>query len=254
MARYQVVQTTTYAYSPPARRTLTQCRLKPADDRHQRLLSFRMKIEPTARVHEHVDYFGNHAATFDIWAPHSTLTIRTESLLEVHRGPYDAVRHVLDRDPSNPANERARWAEYLAPTDYTRAAPDVLEKLSHDAWHTSATDYDYAWAIARQIYRRFRYVPGDTTVETTAEEFIAQGRGVCQDFAHLMIALLRCRGIPARYISGYIDCGQDAALRGDAATHAWVEALMPGRVWVGFDPTNNTWINNQYVRLAMGRD
>ena len=100
----------------------------------------------------------------------------------------------------------------------------------------------------------FTYQPGTTDIESSAQEFLEQKKGVCQDFSHLMLSMCRYRGISARYVSGYVNGGQDAALRGDAATHAWIEVAIPTLGWIGFDPTNNIYALNQHIRMAVGRD
>lgn len=254
MTRYQVVQTTTYTYEGLARQSISQCKLKPITNRQQRVLAFTLEVDPPTRSYEHLDYWGNHTATFYHWEPHAALTIRSMSTVEVEREPYTWTHLRQHHEPFSPEDARSRYAEFLHSTRYTSVSPSTLDRVSSDAWAGAANTFEFAVRLTQHLYQRFSYETGNTTVKTTAEEFCQTGKGVCQDFAHLMLALCRARGIPSRYVSGYIDTGQDAAVRGDAATHAWVELLMPGRVWVGFDPTNNQIVSSQYVQVAVGRD
>ena len=254
MTRYQVGQITTYTYQGTARQSISQFKLKPLHDPDQRLISYRLTVDPPAPIYEHRDYFGNHTATVYHWDPHPALTIRTESVVELSRMPVSRDRVLKERSPSSLAEAAERHAEFVRPTVYTSAAPGLLDRLSQPLWEKAETPWDYAMGLTGYIYDTFFYVKGETTVETTADEFIQTQKGVCQDFAHLMLALLRYRGIPARYVSGYIDSGHDSAVRGDAATHAWVEVLMAQNMWAGFDPTNNQVVGSQYIRVAVGRD
>jgi transglutaminase-like putative cysteine protease len=103
------------------------------------------------------------------------------------------------------------------------------------------------------VFNHFKYIKGITTIETTVEEILEHRSGVCQDFAHVMLEMLRSLGIPSRYVSGYI-CPNKNGMRGEGATHAWIEAWIPGNGWVGNDPTNNVWVTNHHVKLAVGRN
>jgi transglutaminase-like putative cysteine protease len=105
---------------------------------------------------------------------------------------------------------------------------------------------------SQYIYNNFRYIKGITNVETTVEEILQHKSGVCQDFAHVLLRLLRTLHIPGRYVSGYI-CPNKDGMRGEGATHAWVEAWIPNYGWAGIDPTNNVWVTNRHVKLAVGR-
>ncbi|RYY60829.1 MAG: transglutaminase family protein [Chitinophagaceae bacterium] len=106
---------------------------------------------------------------------------------------------------------------------------------------------------AEFVYKNFQYIKGITTIETTVREILEIRSGVCQDFAHLMLELLRNLDIPCRYVSGYI-CPNKNGMRGEGATHAWVEAWIPNSGWAGIDPTNNVWVTDTHVKLAVGRN
>ena len=113
----------------------------------------------------------------------------------------------------------------------------------------------YGQALSNEIYTQFEYVPGSTDITTPLAEFVAGRRGVCQDYAHLMLAAARSRGVPARYVSGYIYAGADDGTNGAGATHAWVELYLPhAEAWKGFDPTNNILVADRHIKVAVGRD
>ena len=113
----------------------------------------------------------------------------------------------------------------------------------------------YAQALSAEIYGQFQYVPGATEISTPLSEFVMLKRGVCQDYAHLMLSAARAHGVPARYVSGYIYAGEDSGTHGAGATHAWVEIYLPhAGVWKGFDPTNNILVADRHIKVAVGRD
>lgn len=254
--KYEINQRNHFTYGGPVKQSVNQFRLKPIDDSEQACLSFEKKIVPETICYGHQDYWGNHVETFYLWGFHDTLIIETTSLVEVHKKqistplPFDVERsRVFDSDQF-----KQDYAEFLATTNYTSIDPLKIAEATEEIWVQSANPYDFVTRLNTFIYETCTYVPGSTTVKTTAEEVLEKKEGVCQDYTHLMLALCRHRGIPARYVSGYIYCGENSAMRGDAATHAWVEVAMPDIGWLGFDPTNNVLALDQHIRLAVGRD
>jgi transglutaminase-like putative cysteine protease len=245
---------TAYHYDAPVTDNLNAVRVRPATTSHQRVDDFHVRIEPEARLHRHVDYFGTEVLEFGIPKPHDHLTI-------------DVRARVVTAEPDGPPE--ARW-EALAAPSYAEAAGEFLlpapdepasgldELLEMVRATTPAATLRLLCAV---IPDQFEYRPGVTYVGTTLPEFLAQGAGVCQDFAHLGLALLRRCGIAARYVSGYLwsaptDGGTDSV---EVQTHAWLEALLPdegGRgepVWVGADPTNRRLAGETHVKIGHGR-
>ncbi|HET7657505.1 MAG TPA: transglutaminase family protein [Bacillales bacterium] len=251
--KYQVIQTNHFTYEEPVKRNINQFRLKPFDDDHQRCLSFEKKIIPATSCHAYEDYWGNHVEIFYLWDPHDSLIIETTSVVEVYRkGKPDEIAFSfedLERKGFNQSH-----AEFLAQTDYTRVNKEKMAEATEDLWVRSSDPFDFVGLLNGYLYENFKYIPGSTTVETTAEEVLEKMEGVCQDYTHLMLGLCRYRGIPSRYVSGYIYSGENSAIRGDAATHAWVEVAFPEIGWIGFDPTNNMLADDQHIKLAVGRD
>lgn len=183
--------------------------------------------------------------------PHTALTIHAESVVEtLNAQPFAGLDLLaLDWGTLNEAGITEKFAEYLAPS------PLVPFGGSWAGPEPTASVLDYAQALSAKIYGEFEYVPGATEISTPLSEFVAQKRGVCQDYAHLMLSAARGQGVPARYVSGYIYAGDDSGTHGAGATHAWVEIYLPhAELWKGFDPTNNVLVGDRHVKVAVGRD
>ncbi len=130
---------------------------------------------------------------------------------------------------------------------------NVISKMVNEIYQPGMSVLKAVEKCSDYIYKNFQYIKGITTIETTVEEILEHRSGVCQDFAHVMLEILRSLHIPSRYVSGYI-CPNKNGMRGEGATHAWVEAWIPGSGWAGIDPTNNVWVTNSHVKLAVGRN
>ena len=183
--------------------------------------------------------------------PHQFLSIQAESTVEtLCDNPFEGL-DLLAKDWSMLSDHalHEQTAEFLAPTP--------LVPL-HGAWsgpEPQPSVLAYAQALSDEIYTQFDYVPGSTDITTPLADFVAGRRGVCQDYAHLMLAAARSRGVPARYVSGYIYAGADDGTNGAGATHAWVELYLPhAQTWKGFDPTNNILVADRHIKVAVGRD
>ncbi|MCS7060316.1 MAG: transglutaminase family protein [Anaerolineae bacterium] len=232
---------TTLSYDAPINEAHTEVRLKPADAGGQRCLSFKLLTEPVkAHVLAYIDHFGNDVRYFDWLQPHQRLSIAVTS--EVLTAPLF--------DPGAGELTPLEEYDYCHPTAYAPADEAICRFagphiLPDDPLGTART-------LSEAVFRSIKYERGATDVKTTADDVIRLGRGVCQDFAHLLIACCRCQGIPARYVSGYL---YDPKFFGDtAATHAWVDVFIAGHGWISLDPTHNCEQNERYVRVAVGRD
>jgi transglutaminase-like putative cysteine protease len=128
-----------------------------------------------------------------------------------------------------------------------------IKSITTEVNNTGLSVADFVYACSNYIYTRFRYIKGITNIQTTLEDILKLRSGVCQDFAHIMLEILRNEHIPCRYVSGYI-CPNKNGMRGEGATHAWVEAWIPKKGWIGIDPTNNVWVTGNHVKLAVGRN
>jgi transglutaminase-like putative cysteine protease len=222
-------------------------RLGPLDDAHQRVRRFQLRCEPQGHVRRYADGFGNVAHLLTSMRTHAALQVTTEIEVEtLLRDPFEVP--VDSPPPLGPVE--------LADALHASALVPSLEALSSMAEpFAELPPFEAAHELMAKIYHEFEYQAGVTDVTTTVANVIDSRRGVCQDFAHLLIGLCRAIRVPARYVSGYILTGEDhAPSRGSGASHAWAEVFTPSHGWRGFDPTNNLVANDRYVKIAVGRD
>lgn len=253
---YSIRHLTRYRYTRSISESIMETRMHPRSDTHQHCLSFSLSVSPRCRVFTYRDHLGNNIHHFDIPGEHSQLVIIAESVVE-HQ-PLPAVPAFLAPDAWTALDDLVRsgdYSEMLLPSTFAVETPALLEL----AGKLEVTRRDDPLMLVHELNQRlfdyFEYVPRHTRVDSPIDEAILSGKGVCQDFAHTMIALLRHVGIPARYVSGYLYRSREAHDRSTPdATHAWVDVLLPHLGWVGFDPTNNLVASNRHIRAALGRD
>lgn len=206
------------------------------------------------------DYFSNQIHAFTVQVPHNELLIRMKSIVVTTAFTDLRSAHPMSAEEQwrfvQGSDCQNRFAEYLTPTHYTTVTPALIQSAD---LITPSADLDIASWVRRLsafVHSNFAYDQNVTTVHTTIDQFMALNRGVCQDFAHYMIAVCRHRGIPARYVSGYHFVGDLNApeTKFQHASHAWVEAYIPGLGWKAFDPTNDSKIGERYVKLGHGQD
>jgi transglutaminase-like putative cysteine protease len=239
---------------------VTDVRLGPFSDADQRNVSFALTVSPHGSVRRYADGFGNTAHLVSMARPHASAEIMAKSETETFlRDPFQ-----VPMSPPQPLGA-TELADYLAPSPRVPAVATIGEIAAATVAQTDV--FARVQAMNRFVYEGFGYEKDATTVSTPLEEVLVRRVGVCQDFTHVLIGLCRAAGIPARYVSGYIapapcspagedDTAGDAASprRGAQASHAWVEAFIPTHGWRGFDPTNNLVANDQFVKMAVGRD
>lgn len=253
--RAQIRHLTEYAYPEPAWDSFNELRLQPADDAHQTLVSFALHLTPDMPVTTHRDYFGTQVHHFHAREPHLELRIEAESLVETRPGPLVAPTPAALLGTLR--GDELRGDEFLAASKRVPLGPDWAGALGWPALRPDEDLVAYLDGLTTHLHGRFSYTPGATGVDTPLADFVAGGRGVCQDYAHAMLGVCRQQGIPARYVSGYIYAG--ANYLGAEATHAWVEAYLPapeaaGGLWLGLDPTNDCRIGEAHVKIGHGRD
>ena len=241
--RFSIRYRTTYAYDAPVVDNLNALRALPATTPAQRSEESGVRIDPEARLIQHRDYFGTHVVEFGISRPHSQLTIDVRAKVETFEPP-EPVDEVWDREIPE------EGAEYLLPMA-DEPANGALAELEREV--RGETPLETLMKVTEMIPQRFEYRPGVTYVGSTVQDLLAAGGGVCQDFAHLALILLRRNGVPARYVSGYLFAapaeGEDSV---EVNTHAWVEALLPSG-WIGTDPTNRRLAGADHVKIGHGR-
>ena len=248
--RLRIRHTTGYAYDTPVLASYNEARLTPVTDVDQLTLEAKVETVPDARQQRYWDYWGTQVTAFDVHLPHEELQVVatcTVDTADAHPAPpettWDAVRAPSVRD---------RNVEMLTATERTTAAPEMVELAQHV---TSGLDpHDAAMAIMDLAHDRVAYVTGSTGVATSARDAWGLGSGVCQDIAHVTVALLRSVGLPAAYVSGYLHPKEDAPI-GETFTgesHAWVEVWLGG--WWAYDPTNRVPAGERHVVVGRGRD
>jgi len=265
---YDLVHRTTYSYANVVTDSYGRTTMTPRDVPGQTCLSTSVEIDPTpADTATHVDYYGNRTTYFGVTTPHTRLVVTARSTIEVTRhapdpaalptvGWHDVARRVAAGEVGRLDPSIVDLREALLPSPHVSFADEVRDWAAP----TFATDRplaDVLVELAHRIRTELAYRSGSTTVHTTQAQLLSQMAGVCQDFAHLMIAALRLHGLPARYSSGYIETRPPAGrekLRGADASHAWVSAWVPGAGWVEVDPTNDQLVDDRYVLLGWGRD
>ncbi len=246
--KFEVLHRTHYAYASPVRESFNEVRLQAISNEAQTVESFLLKILPPTRLRHFKDFYANCVHHFEIHEPHSMLSV--ESLLRVVTHPLaplplDATPWAMNR--LNESLDAERCYEYLQPTRFVDFSPEIW-RLAIDAIAGQTDVWQCALSIMHFVHTNLSYDSASTTVHTHMRDVIAQRRGVCQDFAHVMLGMCRSLKIPALYVSGYL------ATETASATHAWVEVFIPGIGWRGLDPTHNRQPDEMYVKIAVGRD
>lgn len=258
---YQVTHETTYGYSTSVTHGHHLAHLSPRDTPNQQVLSHSLECDPApAESTRIVDYFGNNTLSFVITTPHDTLRVVAKSRISVqYQEPDPTVSSVpweqaLHLDPYHV--EAMDVAEMRLPSPHVDCLP-LSQKYVARFFTPGRSWLEAMLDLTQHIKAEFTYDPRATTISTPVEEVIQNKRGVCQDFAHLMLSCLRSLKLPARYVSGYIlnepPPGTEKLLGSDAS-HAWVESWLPGFGWIGFDPTNGKLANHEFITVAWGRD
>jgi transglutaminase-like putative cysteine protease len=253
-----VRHSTRYQYDKPVRESVMELWMQPQKRSHQRLISFELELDPAAQLFSYADTFGNAVYHFDIPQPHDRLTIVARCAVETE--PPAPLPDQLDRgewDRLKSDFVRGEHFDFLhahgftGPTEALAAfiAEKNLDELRVRDPLRALRDLNQA------IYEAFAYEAGVTRADSPIDHVLEARAGVCQDFAHVMIAICRGWGMPARYVSGYLFTDRKAGDRSDPdATHAWVEVFLPSLRWVGFDPTNNILAAERHIACAVGRD
>ena len=246
--KFEINHRTTYTYASPVRQSFNEVRLQPFSDSTQQVDQFLLKVLPAARLRHHHDFYSNIVHHFEIVEPHSSLMV--ESQLRVTTRALPLLALDLATWPLSRIGEVAREPrifDFLQSSHYIELSPE-LWRMAIDATIGVADTWQAALAIMQAVHAQIKYESFSTTVKTHASDVLRDRRGVCQDFAHVTIGLCRALKIPALYVSGYL------ATEAASATHAWMEVFIPGQGWRGLDPTHNRQVDENYVKLAVGRD
>ena len=253
---YDITHETVYRYETPVETSTHTVRLQPVRDLTQDVLEYKLEISPPGQAFSYEDVFGNHVLSFQISQPYSELWVRAHSTVRT----YHVDTHSSLRSTSIPLVwmpwQRQMMNPFLLPPELPETE---LRELSGFAMSSAARrEYDLLETLIdlnETLHRDFKYIPGVTTLETSAFDVFQERRGVCQDFANLFICLARLLGVPARYRVGYIHTGAayHNQIQSDAS-HAWAEVYLPSVGWRGFDPTNGCLVDLDHIRVAAGRN
>ena len=249
MSRLRIVHTSSFRYASPVVASYNEARMTPLAQPGQSVLESRLELHPHTWSHDYRDYWGTQVTAFEVLAPHQSLLLTAEHLVEVVERPAPLTS--VGWDVLHGAEVRDRLSEQLAGTATTDVPDDVVELARRAA--EGLTPAEAAEAVCHALRDEVEYIPGVTTVHTPAAEAWEKRTGVCQDMAHLALGALRAIGIPARYVSGYLhpDASAEVGTTVTGESHAWIE-WWTGE-WYGYDPTNRVRAGDHHVVLGRGR-
>ena len=253
---YAIRHTTSFRYDSPVSESVMELRMRPASGGVQHCMQFEVDVQPKARVFAYADFNGNWVHHFDIPRRHSQLTIVARAEVQL-----DALPALPDALPDKAWMAVEEWSShgdhwhFRQPSHFAAWTPALLDFASFID-RKRADPLTTVREVMAAIHGGFEYAPASTHVDSPIDDALKARRGVCQDFAHVMIAMVRHLGLPARYVSGYVapKTMADGSDPSSIATHAWVEVMLPDLGWVGLDPTHNVPAGLRHVRVAVGRD
>src|SRR3954454_7598829 len=244
----EIQHETRLSYTEPVTESIAEVRMEPVSDSRQSCRSYHLAVSPPSAVSRYVDGFGNRVDHFNVLPPHAEMRILAASVVETHPVAVDlsASTAKWPLQQEHFSLELLDFLQLRGPVRHTPKLGPILEALRPQPGSRVA---DLVLAASRYIHGHFRYAQHVTLASSPIDDVLTHGKGVCQDFTHLMIAVLRSLGVPARYVSGYIHRPDK-----QSQSHAWCEALLPDVGWVGIDPTNDCFANEHFVKVAVGRD
>jgi transglutaminase-like putative cysteine protease len=244
----EIQHETRFDYTQLVKESVTEVRMQPVSDDHQTCHSFNLEIGPATQPFQYQDGFGNSVHHFDILGGHGQVRILAASIVETHPRSVDlkSSSAVWPLDLDSASLDALDFLRFRGPIQRTPLLDPLVEELKP---RNGMPLGSFVFAVSHYIHSHYEYARDVTLVDSPIDHLLEQGKGVCQDFTHLMIALLRSFGIPARYVSGYIHRPNK-----DSQSHAWCEAWLPDLGWVGLDPTNDCVIHNHFVKVGVGRD
>ena len=251
MPVFNIHHVTKYEYDRPVKESVNEIRIYPFASNEQEILYHELNITDHPDVLSINDYWGNRAGMFNLMASHKSMVIESKLIVRT-LGKTERLNSTAGFDDvKNEVSNNFLLLElsFIQETELREKMKEIVKEIYDPRDPVMET----VERCSRYIFSNFQYIKGITNIETTVTEILELRSGVCQDFAHVMLEILRTLQVPSRYVSGYI-CPNKNGMRGEGATHAWVEAWIPGIGWTGIDPTNNVWVTNHHVKLAVGRN
>jgi transglutaminase-like putative cysteine protease len=252
MAVFKIVHLTKYQYNYPIKESINEIRLFPHHFDNQEVLQYQLLITHNPDVDISEDYYGNRVGNFNVLDVHTEMTIESRMLVRVNHSLKIPEIDATSVEDIQEEKERSILLLRLCYLDNIQKQNEI-EAILKEINIENKSIIEIAQQCNAYVFENFTYTKGITNIETTVDEILTLKKGVCQDFAHILLQLLRTAGIPSRYVSGYV-CPNESGLRGEGATHAWVEIYTPKQGWLGLDPTNNIWTMDNHVRLSVGRN
>ncbi len=251
--KLRILHRTEYRYALPVRNNNNELRVTPLDNLRQRTILHLVRVLPAIKMRRYNDLYRNNVSFFEVEEAHKELVIDVSSVVETKPTVVEDIPKDSPLSGLLMPEVLESFQPYLQSDGPVQITPQIWRSAIDARGEKKDVD-SVVVAIMEFVHQTCKYVPGVTNVTTNTEEFFAKPQGVCQDFTHLMLALCRAIGIPARYICGYVYDAKRGEVLGSHASHAWCEAWIPGYGWLGLDPTNKRIVNETYVASALGRD
>ncbi|MGC4036790.1 MAG: transglutaminase family protein [Chitinophagaceae bacterium] len=252
MSVFNIHHVTKYEYDRPVKESVNEIRVYPLLNDEQEVLYHEVNVTGNPEVLVINDYWNNRMGMFNLITPHQELIIESKLIVRTLKTEEDLQNNNQSfQDLENEISNSLSLLELACIED--PSLTEQVKKITDQMAKPGLSVFDFVEKCSAYIFNEFRYIKGITNIQTTLAEILKLRSGVCQDFAHILLEILRTAQIPSRYVSGYI-CPNKNGMRGEGATHAWVEAWIPGKGWMGIDPTNNVWVTGNHVKLAVGRN
>ncbi len=251
MPIYQIQHVTKYEYDRPVKESCNEIKIYPFSCAEQEVIKHELHIAGNPYVQEFIDYWGNKTGLFNVLPLHGELIIESRLTIRTTAPDDLEVNFISTWDELKSEVKKSFQLIETSVVD-TIENHQAIQDIINSVNPLEKPVAQVVQECSSYIFNNFKYIKGITDVETTVDEILNVKAGVCQDFAHLLLQILRTLKIPSRYVSGYI-CPNKNGMRGEGATHAWVEAYIPQNGWAGIDPTNNIWVTNNHVKLAVGK-
>lgn len=265
---FNVTHTTKYQYNAPVSYGHNIATLRPRKSKGQELLDYAIEISPEpAEISERIDFFGNYITRFSIQTEHKVLKVTTQSRIKREYAQFqegffsDACKSVTMKNALESLQSTSLdildAKQYILESIFIKKMDAGIHEYARKSFQSNRSVFDAAFELMQRIYTDFDFVSGFTSISTPIREVMEEKKGVCQDFAQIAIACIRSVGLPAKYISGYIETlppPGEKKLVGADASHAWFSIFIPGFGWVDFDPTNNQIPKDQHIVVGWGRD
>lgn len=252
MPIFKIQHITKYLYDKNVRESVNEIKIFSYQDNTQEVLQHDLFITGSPEVFTYTDYWSNKTGLFNLMPPHKELIVDSRLLVRTIASAVADINFAAElNELEAEVNSNLKLLELSTPDAIVsnEAMSAIVQSIKENETSVARVVQN----CCEYIFNNFQYIKGITTIETTVDEILENRAGVCQDFAHVMLQALRSLQVPSRYVSGYI-CPNKNGLRGEGATHAWVEAWIPSYGWAGIDPTNNVWVTNTHVKLAVGRN